>query len=106
MRTLAQSIPMRGRTTWVSDSGLTSLFMDVAAFDFHYDSTPGDVLALAEVDQLLAYLPYIGLEPMDADECEPTLLADGVTLRHYLVPIIPMDYEVIGAIGADAQVPA
>lgn len=104
MRTLAQSIPMRGRTTWVSDSGLTVLFLDVAAFDFHYDSTPGGALALAEVDRLLVHLHHIGLEPMDDDECEPTLLEDGVTLRHYLVPSIPMDYEVIGVNAA--QVPA
>ncbi|MET8111166.1 hypothetical protein [Streptomyces prasinus] len=50
--------------------------------DFHIDARPG--YSATEMRAILALARRHGLEPMDADECEPEILEDG-TVRVYLV---------------------
>lgn len=80
-----------GRGEFSSPDGLITLSVDYGDEDYHIDAKPG--YRSADMRIVLAQARARGLEPMDADECEPELLEDG-TVRIYLVLAeLPVDAE-------------
>ncbi|AFO10895.1 hypothetical protein ELB20_29 [Streptomyces phage phiELB20] len=67
---------------YTSSDGLIKLVVDEEEMDWHIDARPGHSPACMRT--VLAQARARGMEPMDADECEPELLEDG-TVRIYLV---------------------
>lgn len=74
----------RGRGEYSSPDGLITLSVDYGDEDFHIDAKLGH--RPADMRTVLDQARVRGLEPMDADECEPELLEDG-TVRIYLAVI-------------------
>ncbi|MBQ0949260.1 MULTISPECIES: hypothetical protein [unclassified Streptomyces] len=72
----------KGRGEFTSPDELIVLSVDYGDEDYHIDAKPGH--RPADMKAVLAQARARGLEPMDADECEPELLEDG-TVRIYLV---------------------
>lgn len=72
----------QGKGEFTSPDGLIILSVDYGDEDYHIDAKPGHRPAFMRT--VLAQARARGLEPMDADECEPELLEDG-TVRVYLV---------------------
>lgn len=72
----------QGSGEFTSPDGLIVLSVAYDDEDFHIDARPGHKPAVMKC--VLAQARSCGLEPMDADECEPELLEDG-TVRIYLV---------------------
>lgn len=71
----------RGRGEFTSpDEGIV-LSIDYDEEDFHIDARPGH--SPAAMKAVLAQARARGLEPMNADECEPEILEDS-TIRVYL----------------------
>ncbi|AVO22513.1 hypothetical protein PBI_PAEDORE_30 [Streptomyces phage Paedore] len=67
---------------YTSPDGLIKLVVDEEEMDWHIDARPGH--SPVHMRTVLAQARARGMEPMDADECEPELLEDG-TVRIYLV---------------------
>ena len=67
---------------YTSADGLIKLVVNEEEMDWHIDARPGHSPACMRI--VLAQARARGMEPMDADECEPELLEDG-TVRIYLV---------------------
>ncbi|MFG2923868.1 hypothetical protein ACGFYA_20460 [Streptomyces sp. NPDC048305] len=72
----------QGKGTFTSQDGLIVLSVDYGDEDFHIDAKLGH--SPADMRTVLAQARARGLEPMDADECEPEILEDS-TIRIYLV---------------------
>lgn len=76
-----------GIHTYRERFGMISYWVDTDAFDFHVDARPE--CPQADIEAVLYVLRKFGLEPLEEDECQPELLANGQT-RIYLVPIHPV----------------
>ncbi|QAX95482.1 hypothetical protein SEA_BARTHOLOMEWSD_32 [Streptomyces phage BartholomewSD] len=72
----------RGQGELSSPDELITLHVDYGDEDFYIDARMGH--KPSDMRSILAQARARGLEPMDADECEPELLEDG-TVRIYLV---------------------
>ncbi|MEU0344255.1 hypothetical protein ABZ092_36275 [Streptomyces bobili] len=72
----------QGKGQFTSPDELIVLSVDYGDEDFHIDAKPGH--SPADMRTVLAQARARGLEPMDADECEPEILEDGA-IRIYLV---------------------
>ncbi|ATI18731.1 hypothetical protein SEA_DAUDAU_30 [Streptomyces phage Daudau] len=71
----------RGKGELSSTDGLITLVVDYGDEDYYIDARPG--YDSAKMRGILKQARARGLEPMEADECEPELLEDG-TVRVYL----------------------
>ncbi|QAY15853.1 hypothetical protein SEA_TINABELCHER_30 [Streptomyces phage TinaBelcher] len=82
----------RGLGEFTSPDKLITLSVDYGEEDFHIDARPGHKPAYMK--DVLEQARVRGLEPMDADECEPELLDDG-TVRIYLALAEPPAIKVV-----------
>lgn len=73
-------------TGFDSSDRMISVHIDEDEEDFHIDARRGYCPSVMR--EMLRYLERLGLEPLDDDECEPEILADG-TVRIYCAQISP-----------------
>ncbi|MDX3405169.1 hypothetical protein PV708_02815 [Streptomyces sp. ME02-6977A] len=85
----------RGAGVFAPPDELITLSVDYGDEDYHIDAKPGH--RPADMRIVLAQARARGLEPMDADECEPELLEDG-TVRIYLVLAEPVEQPAPGPV--------
>lgn len=82
--------PLPGRWEYTAPLGQVRCVLDSEEFDYHIDVHPE--AQAVQVDALICYILWAGLEQLDPEECEPETLDDGWT-RIYLVPVVPVDDE-------------
>ncbi|MFE4451405.1 hypothetical protein [Streptomyces sp. NPDC056796] len=73
-------------TGYVSSDRMISIVANEEEEDFHIDARRG--YAPSVMREMLRYAAMLGLEPLDEDECEPEILADG-TVRIYCAQVSP-----------------